>query len=157
MHVLVIAPHPDDEAIGCGGALCLHKRAGDRLNAVFLSSGELGLKNLPREEAWRTREKEARKSCSILGIQAIEFFRGPDWTLSEAAGEIAPRLASFLRADPPDMIYLPIRWIGIPITGPRCRFFREHWPRRKFLPWKPAVMKSGLLCRTTISPRTFRK
>jgi LmbE family N-acetylglucosaminyl deacetylase len=107
MHVLVIAPHPDDEAIGCGGALCLHKQAGDRLSAVFLSSGELGLKNLPREEAWRTREKEARKSCSILGMQAIDFFRGPDWTLSEAAGEIAPRLASILKADPPDMIYLP--------------------------------------------------
>jgi LmbE family N-acetylglucosaminyl deacetylase len=107
MHVLVLAPHPDDEAIGCGGALATQASRGDSLSAVFLTSGELGLKNLPRDEARAAREKEARKSCAILGISHLEFFRGPDWTLSEALGELAPRLADLLKNNPPQLVYLP--------------------------------------------------
>ena len=79
MNVVVIAPHPDDEAIGCGGSICLHHSRGDRVTAVFLTSGELGLKHLPADEACRIREAEARAAATILGIAAIDFLRLPDW------------------------------------------------------------------------------
>ena len=40
--ILVIRPHPDDETIGCGGALCWHLTEGDAVRVVFLTSGEKG-------------------------------------------------------------------------------------------------------------------
>src|SRR5258706_2559089 len=97
MNVLVIAPHPDDEVIGCGGALCRHADRGDRVSVVFLTSGELGLKRLPREEAWAIREREATAAAAELGIAALDFWHGPDWVLAEHIEETAARLREALR------------------------------------------------------------
>ena len=76
MNVLVIAPHPDDESIGCGGALCLHAARRDPMAVVYLSSGELGLKHLPRNKAWLTREREAERAARILGV--AKRFKSPE-------------------------------------------------------------------------------
>src|SRR5206468_7486110 len=59
--------------IGCGGTICRHTSRGDRVVAVFLTSGELGLKRLPREQAWAVRETEARRAARILRIAQTEF------------------------------------------------------------------------------------
>ncbi|MDE3066735.1 MAG: PIG-L family deacetylase [Verrucomicrobiota bacterium] len=107
MNVLVMAPHPDDEVIGCGGALCLHARRGDRISAVFLTSGELGLKKRPREEAWKIREAEARRAAKILGLSALHFLRQPDWTLGEHVTAAAAALYPILQQQKPGLIYLP--------------------------------------------------
>ena len=107
MNVLVIAPHPDDEVIGGGGTICKHSARGDRVVAVFLTSGELGLKHLRRENAWQIREAEARKAASILKLAALEFLRLPDWTSSEHVRKGARLLQSILRREAPGLIYLP--------------------------------------------------
>ncbi len=107
MNVLVIAPHPDDEAIGCGGALCRHAARRDRVVIVFLTSGELGLKHLPRERAWAVREAEAQKAAGILGAAGLEFLRLPDWGVGEHVRAGASRLRPILTREAPQLIYLP--------------------------------------------------
>lgn len=107
MNILVIAPHPDDEAIGCGGTICKHARKGDRLVAVFLTSGELGLKQFTREKAWGIREKEARQAAKILGMAEPVFLRGPDWMIGSHAAKVAKTLRPVLRQEKPEIIYLP--------------------------------------------------
>ena len=107
MNVLVLAPHPDDEAIGCGGALCLHADKGDRVAVVFLTSGELGLKHLPRDEAWKIRETEARAAAKILGVHDLTFLRGRDWQLDEDIPQMAAALRPVLERELPQIIYLP--------------------------------------------------
>lgn len=107
MNILVLAPHPDDEAIGCGGTLRLHADRGDRITAVFLTSGELGLEHLPPEEAQRIRETEAAAAGEILGIARLEFLRLPDWFLGEHLPATATHLGAILRAETPARIYLP--------------------------------------------------
>ena len=107
MNVLVVAPHPDDESIGCGGAVSWHVQRGDRVAAVFLTSGELGLKQLRREEAWATREAEARAASRVLGIAALTFLRCADWMMGEDLDGVSSKLASVLREHAPELVYLP--------------------------------------------------
>jgi len=107
MNVLVIAPHPDDEAIGCGGAICNHSERGDLIAVVFLTSGELGLKKLPRERAWKIRETEAAKAKKILGIATADFLRLPDWYVGEHIRDGAKLLGPILKREKPELIYLP--------------------------------------------------
>src|SRR6185436_21151558 len=76
--VLVISPHPDDESIGCGGTLRGHVLAGDRVEVVFLTSGEAGGHGKPPDETARIREQEAKAAGSILGVRKIEFWKQPD-------------------------------------------------------------------------------
>ena len=105
--MLVIAPHPDDEAIGCGGTLCKHSARRDRVAVVFLTSGELGLKKLPREQAWKTREAEAGKSATVLGIASEDFLRLPDWCVGDHVADGAKLVWPILKREQPALIYLP--------------------------------------------------
>ena len=71
--VLIVAPHPDDEAIGCGGTICLHRQRGDRVHAVFLTSGERGLTGAAPEAARAIRESEARAAAGVLSLDRLDF------------------------------------------------------------------------------------
>lgn len=106
MNVLVIAPHPDDESIGCGGAICLHADRGHRVATVFLTSGESGLPELSKEEAWRVREREAERATEILGVASIEFLRRPDQYLQENTIDAACALKPILQREKPEVLYL---------------------------------------------------
>jgi LmbE family N-acetylglucosaminyl deacetylase len=106
-NIVVIAPHPDDEAIGCGGTLCCHTARGDRVAAVFLTSGELGLEHMRREEAWRVREGEAEAAAEVLGLADLTFLRCPDWFVGEGVNDVAALLRPILAREAPQSIYLP--------------------------------------------------
>jgi len=107
VNVLVIAPHPDDEAIGCGGAVCLRAEAGDNVGAVFLTSGELGLADIRADDAIRTRESEAREAAGVLGISMLEFLRLPDQGVARELSTGATRLAAILESFRPGVMLLP--------------------------------------------------
>src|SRR5438552_3338183 len=85
---------------------CLGVR-GDRVVGVFLTSGELGLKHLPREKARRIREGEARKAAKILGLAKVTFMHQPDWSMGEDLSGAAHALRRVLSREAPDLIYLP--------------------------------------------------
>ena len=102
IQVLTIAPHPDDESIGCGGTLCLHAGRGDSIAVVYLTSGELGLKHLPRNKAWLTREREAEKAARILGIARRFFLRLPDWFVGVNVARATKKLAPLLKRLQPE-------------------------------------------------------
>jgi N-acetylglucosamine malate deacetylase 1 len=102
--VLVVCAHPDDEAVGCGGALALHARAGDRVEALFLTSGEGG--GHGEDGHAETREREARQAAEVLGIEGLQFWREPDGAL-RARTELARRLAGLIDETGCTVLYAP--------------------------------------------------
>ena len=106
--VLVLAPHPDDESLACGGALILHRDAQDPVKIVFLTDGSRGDAGGGRSQAdyARLREMEGREAAGVLGVDDIEFWGIGDRRLAQDA--TAERRLSALLADyRPDLIYAP--------------------------------------------------
>jgi LmbE family N-acetylglucosaminyl deacetylase len=105
--VVVIGPHPDDESIGCGGAICLHRRRGDRVRVVFLTSGERGIEKVDEEPARTIREAEAADALGVLGVEESSFLRLPDLGVLDFLARGAEQLGELLARDHPEIIYLP--------------------------------------------------
>lgn len=105
MRVLVISPHPDDDAIGCGGTVRKHVLNGDRVETIYLTSGERGGHGLSPEKTGPLREREALASARTLGIRAIEFWREPNGSL-RATERLVGRLRDRLLAWRPEIVYV---------------------------------------------------
>jgi LmbE family N-acetylglucosaminyl deacetylase len=105
--ILVLSPHPDDDAIGCGGTLRKHVLDGDRIKLIVLTSGEGGGHGRQtREETAKVREAEALAACRVVGISDVEFWREPDGGL-QWREELVRRLRETIRSWSPQWIYAP--------------------------------------------------
>jgi N-acetylglucosamine malate deacetylase 1 len=108
---VVLAPHPDDEMIGAGGALRLHLARGDAPAVVHLTSGErtAGLIDLPSGERGPRREDEAQRAARALGLDEdhLTFLRLPDGGLDASDGGQVAALTSTLAGYGPDLVYAP--------------------------------------------------
>ena len=106
--VLVLAPHPDDETIGCGGSLALHIAAGDPVKVVFLTNGAKGdmTGRFERQFYLSLRQEEARKACDCLGRMELEFWPYEDRELGVSPG-VQERIGETLKIYAPDLVYVP--------------------------------------------------
>lgn len=103
--VLVISPHPDDEATGCGGVIRRHVLAGDDVQLVFLTSGEAGGHGRTPQDTIRIREAEARAAGAILGVTELQFWHEPDGALT-ATPALIERLRARIRKLAPRTLYV---------------------------------------------------
>lgn len=67
LDILVLAAHPDDAELGCGGTIAKHVELGFSVGVVDFTKGELGTRGTPE-----IREKEAAESSGILGLTIRE-------------------------------------------------------------------------------------
>jgi N-acetylglucosamine malate deacetylase 1 len=129
VNVVVIAPHPDDESIGCGGTICLHRLRRDRVVIVYLSSGELGLKSLPPPDARALREAEASAAAGVLDVSHLVFLRYPDCRVGEHARAAAVQVHAILATEKPGLVYLPHEHEGHVDHGAALGIVREALAR----------------------------
>ena len=69
--VLVVAPHPDDEVFGCGGAIAKHVASATPVHVIILSNGQAGGKS-------DIRRAESLEAAQILGYGNPIFWDGID-------------------------------------------------------------------------------
>lgn len=64
--VLVVAAHPDDEVLGCGGTLALHAERGDRVEVLILGEGMRSREEYDPDDV-RRLHGAAREAAELLG------------------------------------------------------------------------------------------
>lgn len=106
--VLVLAPHPDDETFGCGGALSLHAGAGDPVKVVFVTDGAKGDSSgeADREKYVELRRAEAIRACACLGVTDLEFWPYEDRSLAGSRGALR-RIIELVEDFRPQLVYAP--------------------------------------------------
>jgi len=113
--VLVVAPHPDDETIGCGGVIRLYTLSTTPVTIVFVSDGRKGgglgelarkEKTLAEEQLAATRRQEAQRAAGVLGVSDLVFLdlRDGEVQVSQENVRLLREQLSRLR---PDVVFLP--------------------------------------------------
>lgn len=107
--VWVLSPHPDDDAIGCGGAIIKHIQMGHDVRIVYLCSGDQGIKGERVEDVIRIRKSEAQNAAMIMGISLdnLYFMNFGDDTLIQHVDKAVLKILDLFNLFPPDIIYLP--------------------------------------------------
>lgn len=99
--LLVVAPHPDDAELLCGGTLALCADQGYRTAIIDLTRGELGTRGTPE-----VRVEEAARAARVLSV-AVRLNAGlPDAAL-ENSDDARRRLVGVLRDLTPRVVILP--------------------------------------------------
>jgi len=104
--VLIVAAHPDDEVLGCGGTIARHIAEGDSVSILFLSTGvgsrEMGQDS--NEEALRKKSKDT--ALGILGIKKHYQCEFPDNQFDKVCLlEIVKEIEKVISVEKPNLIY----------------------------------------------------
>ncbi len=80
--VLIVAAHPDDEILGCGGTIAKWSKQGKEINSIIMSEGATSRDNKRNYESRKSElsglKNSANEAAKILGVSSIEFFDFPD-------------------------------------------------------------------------------
>src|ERR1700744_1071354 len=115
---LVIAPHPDDESLGCGGLLAMLAQRNCTVTVVFVTDGGASHLNSPSWSRMRLaarRQEEANAALSELGLGAAArmFLNLRDADMPAEASSAwhctVAQLSSIVKELKPDLVVLPWR------------------------------------------------
>lgn len=76
--ILVVAAHPDDEVLGCGGAIARHVAQGDRVRVVIMAEGLTSRTDSRNSPELAELNLAAQKANAILGVSELRLMGLPD-------------------------------------------------------------------------------
>ncbi|MFG1221637.1 PIG-L family deacetylase [Xanthobacter wiegelii] len=104
---LVLAPHPDDEILGCGGAILRHVEAGEPITVVIFTDGAAASGAADHAGDYvAMRQAKSRAAAQVLGYGTPHFLDYPDRGLVYDEDLVA-RVASLIAIHRPAIVYAP--------------------------------------------------
>jgi LmbE family N-acetylglucosaminyl deacetylase len=111
--VLAIAPHPDDETIGAGGSLALHRLMGDPVEVAVVTDGRRSkAAGTSLEERGDTRRREAERAIARLGVEDFTWMGHAEWEWD--LDRVSAEIRQIVQRCSPAVIYAPCRVDGHP-------------------------------------------
>jgi len=108
MNILVVAPHADDETLGCGGVIARQVDAGDSVTVAIMTDASKGAPELYDSDFIKGLRVEARAALEVLGVQQIRFFDFPAPRLATYPGyKIASALSELVKEICPEVMFVP--------------------------------------------------
>ncbi|MBI5292230.1 MAG: PIG-L family deacetylase [Chloroflexi bacterium] len=107
--ILVIAPHADDEVVGCGGMIARRALEGHHVHVVIAAIGGLKHRHLEIAASTEQRKQELATAAGILGVSRVTIlFEGMDMRMDTVPQlDIVSRLDEILDEQYYDEVYFP--------------------------------------------------
>ncbi len=108
--VLVVAAHPDDEVLGCGGTIARHAASGDAVHVAILAKG-LASRGEPSPAEVAELCASAERAGAVLGTSSLQLHDNPDNRMDTVpALELAQSVEALLARFHPSIVYT--HWAG---------------------------------------------
>lgn len=106
--ILVLAPHADDEVLGCGGTIYKYSKKGCQINVAVLTNANKGAEELFSKNLIKKIRKEASEANKILNVKNLMFYDLPAPRLDQyPIYKIANLIQEILKKIKPDTIFIP--------------------------------------------------
>ncbi len=102
--ILVVAVHPDDETLGCGGTLLKHKAKGDKVHWLICT-------NLNKKHSYYdNRELEIQKVSKLFNFDSVHQLQFETTKIDQyCMSQIIDEISKIIRKLKPNIIYLPFK------------------------------------------------
>ncbi len=161
---LIVAPHQDDSALGCGGLIVNKRLSGAHVHVAYVTDGSASHPSHPQcspEMIRQLRKHEAGRALKVVGVDSAEasFLDAPDGRMNRLSAQethaILTQLTALFTTVRPTELFLPYRHDGsseheaifclvektIQTLGLRPRLF--EYPVWAW--WSPALLTRPLL------------
>ncbi|WP_321307541.1 PIG-L deacetylase family protein [Marinifilum fragile] len=110
MTVLVIAPHADDEVLGCGGVINKYSQEGNKVIVLIATNASIGAPELYKQSGIDNVRNEAKESHKVLGVHKTEFLEFPAPKLDVyPIYQMANEISEVIKKYEPEILLIPHR------------------------------------------------
>ncbi len=104
-NILVLAAHPDDEILGCGGVIQKHVAYGQQVFVGIITDGS-SAQYPGNQEKYQTKIEECREANKLLGVLEVQFLDFPDMKLDIVShSELNNKINELVEGIRPSIIY----------------------------------------------------